>query len=236
MKDALESLRTKSGTAFRIRVQSVAETPQNTEPASCPSDVESLFEEDSRNGEITKPPLGAVIFPGSFNPPHRGHERMAKIAAMRLGKPVDWEISVANVDKPTLSADELQPRLNQLARLSLTPKVPTVTIWITLAATFAEKADIFKGATFIVGADTIRRIADVRYYDDDPRKMSASIRRLVEDGSRFLVFGRFDLAPQSQVKEFQSLDGIALPDELRAICDSVDESEFREDIASRDLR
>ncbi len=161
---------------------------------------------------------------------------MAKIAAMRLGKPVDWEISVANVDKPTLSADELQPRLNQIARLSLTSKAPTVTIWITLAATFAEKADIFKRATFIVGADTIRRIADVRYYDDDPHKMSASIRRLVENGSRFLVFGRFDLAPQSQVKEFQSLDGIALPDELRAICDSVAESEFREDIASRDLR
>ena len=161
---------------------------------------------------------------------------MAEIAATRLGRPVDWEISAANVDKPALSADELQPRIKQLARILLKSKAPAVTIWITMAPTFAEKADIFHGATFIVGADTIRRIADLRYYDHDPKKMSVGIRRLVESGSRFLVFGRIDQTPQSQVREFQSLDGIVLPEELRAICDSVDESEFREDIASRDLR
>ena len=123
--------------------------------------------------------------------------------------------------------------MNQLARL---PHLSDATIWITLAPTFAEKANIFPKATFIVGADTIRRIADAQYYGHDPAEMSKSIRRIAASGARFLVFGRVDLASKSPENEFQSLAEIALPDELRAICDSVDESEFREDVASRDLR
>ena len=228
MRHAFKLLESQRGTAYRLRFNRDAEASRDKN-----LDNDSPFENDPENGEIVVPPSGAVIFPGSFDPLHRGHERMAKIAALRLGKPVDLEISAANVDKPTLSADELQRRLSRLTRPT---QLSDITIWITLAATFAEKANIFPEATFIVGADTIRRIADAQYYDHDPAKMSASIRRIADRGARFLVFGRVDLMDKSPDSEFQSLDEIALPEELRAICDSVDESEFREDVRSRDLR
>src|SRR5207245_755539 len=49
-------------------------------------------------------PRPAVLLPGSFNPLHLGHTTLADIAAKRLGSPVAFELSIANVDKPELSA------------------------------------------------------------------------------------------------------------------------------------
>ena len=154
---------------------------------------------------------------------------MAEIAYRRLGKAVDFELSVTNVDKPSLGAELIINRVQQLERLS---NSVTPTIWITAAKTFAQKLSLFPSATFVVGADTIRRIADSRYYDHDESKMNDSIRRLGEGGCRFLVFGRVD-GPEDN---FKTLSNIPLPEELLSICDQVTEGEFREDIASRDLR
>ena len=100
---------------------------------------------------------------------------------------------------------------------------------ITRAPTFVEKAELFPGATFVVGADTMVRIAEPRYYGGDDR--GGTMRDLIaRQGCRFLVFGR------KVAGRFQSLGDLVLPAALRALCDEVPEAEFREDVSSTELR
>ena len=48
-------------------------------------------------------PVSGGILSGSFNPLHEGHEEMAQASSRMLGKPVVYELSVANADKPPLA-------------------------------------------------------------------------------------------------------------------------------------
>ena len=162
-----------------------------------------------------------VLFPGAFHPLHRGHERMAQIAAARCGGPVTFELSIANVDKPPLDFVAIDDRLAGLAGRP---------VLLTRAATFAEKARLAPGATLVVGADTIERIGAVRYYEGDPARRDAAVDAIVDCGCRFLVFGR---AADGAFRRLADLD---LPPRLRALCDEVPESEFRDDISSTGLR
>jgi nicotinamide mononucleotide (NMN) deamidase PncC len=162
-----------------------------------------------------------IIFSGAFNPPHAGHRRMAEIAAARCGAPVCMELSIANVDKPTLDFLEIDERLAGLSRYP---------VLVTRAATFVEKAALVPGAVFVVGADTIARIADERYYDGNCEKRDSALASIAARGCRFLVFGRvvdgrFLLPSES-----------SLPRQLRDLCDEVRESEFRLDVSSTELR
>ena len=100
-----------------------------------------------------------VIFPGAFNPLHAGHRRMMEIAQTMLHQPAAFEISIENVDKPPLDYMEIERRLGQFS--------PEQTIYLTRAATFVEKSRLFAGATFIVGVDTLCRIAAPQYYGDN---------------------------------------------------------------------
>src|SRR5262249_18559734 len=96
-----------------------------------------------------------LLLPGSFNPLHPGH---LELAALRLGRPAAFELSVVNADKPPLSESEVRRRLRQFAR-----QAP---VWLTRAPTFLEKARLFGGAVFVVGADTAVRIVQPRFYGD----------------------------------------------------------------------
>jgi nicotinamide mononucleotide (NMN) deamidase PncC len=166
-----------------------------------------------------------VVFPGAFNPLHVGHLRMAEEAERRLGHAVAWELSVANVDKSPLDFLSLRERI-ALVRGADSQRL----IAITYAPTFREKARLFPQATFVVGADTMVRIADVRYYGGDAAQRDDAIRRIADRGCRFLVFGR-ELNGQ-----FQSLGDLALPAALAALCDEVPAADFREDVSSTELR
>lgn len=165
---------------------------------------------------------GSAIFPGAFRPLHAGHRRMAQIARERLGAPVQFEISVFNVDKPPLDYWEIDSRLRQFAA--------DQTVWLTRAPTFLEKSRQFPGATFVVGADTLRRIAEPRYYGNDPSACQRAIEQIVDQGCRFLVFGRVE------GERFVSLAELNLPDALRAACQEVPADVFRDDSSSTDLR
>ena len=61
-----------------------------------------------------------------------------------------FELSVTNVDKPALPSAEICRRLRQFTWRT--------EVWVTRAPTFAEKASVFPGAIFVVGADTAERI------------------------------------------------------------------------------
>ncbi len=164
---------------------------------------------------------GALI-PGAFDPVHWGHRRMTKFATKRLGKPVHFELSLANVDKSDLPPAVVPLRLRQFRAEEV--------VWLTCAATFEQKALIFPGTTFVIGADTALRIGDPKYYEGDEQLLQASLSRLMESNCRFLVFGR------RVGDRFQTLRDLPLPALLHRMCTEISEAEFREDISSTEIR
>ena len=172
--------------------------------------------------------LPKAILPGAFNPLHEGHRRMAAAAASRLGEPVAYELCVRNVDKPPLNFHDMRARRNQFST--------SEEVWLTNASTFIEKARVFGGVTFVVGADTIMRVADPRYYEDGD--VDAAVEELAAAGCRFLVFGRLlvGVTGAEAGEKFVELDDLDLPERLRELCDGFGEAEFRSDISSTALR
>ena len=168
-------------------------------------------------------PRPVVLLPGSFNPLHHGHTTLADVAADRLGRPVAFELSVANVDKPDLPADELTRRLGQFR-----DRHP---VYVSRAPTFRAKAALFPGCVFVVGADTAARIVHPRYYGDDPAEVERSLAEIAERGCRFFVGGRVDAAGR-----FVDVGGVAIPKGYRDMFQGLDEREFRVDVSSTELR
>jgi hypothetical protein len=165
----------------------------------------------------------AAIVPGSFNPVHAGHWQLAEVAARRTGGAVAFELSVVNVDKPPLSADEIRRRLSQFALRA--------EVWLTRAPTFAEKAALFPGVVFVVGADTALRLFHPRYYGDSEAQMSAALDSIRAQGCRFLVAGRVDDSGR-----FVELDQLAIPEAYRDLFTPIPKSEFHVDLSSSALR
>jgi nicotinic acid mononucleotide adenylyltransferase len=164
-----------------------------------------------------------LIFPGSFAPLHDGHKEMAALAVARIGKSVHYEIAVRNVDKPPLDFVEIDQRVKQFP--------DPARVLLTTAPTFAEKARLFPRATFVVGADTIRRIGEPRYYNNQIAVMVRAIEAIAVAGCRFLVFGRVNSSGT-----FATVDRLQLPAALAALCDEVPESDYRRDLSSTELR
>lgn len=163
-----------------------------------------------------------AVLPGAFNPLHDGHRGMRAHAAARLGRPVAYELCIANVDKPALDYLEINPRLAQFR--------PDEVV-VSNAPTFVEKARALGGpVTFVVGADTITRIAEPRYYGGRAER-DAALAELKGVGCRFLVFGRVD-----DDGAFKTLADIALPIELAVLCEGVSEREFGSSLSSTALR
>jgi hypothetical protein len=169
-----------------------------------------------------KPPSPTAIFSGAFNPLHQGHQRMMQSASEILKRPVAIEISILNVDKPPLDYFEIDRRLCQFP-----PEQPVI---LSRAATFDEKSRLFPGATFVVGSDTLRRIAMPGYYAGDRAACFSALQRIANRGCKFLVFGR-DMGTG-----FVRLADLDLPDILRNISREVPPEVFREDISSTGLR
>ena len=167
-------------------------------------------------------PAPSVLMPGSFNPLHDGHRRLARVAEEILQAPVAFEISVINVDKPPLAADEVRARVAQF--------VSVARVELTRAPTFLEKARLFRGVTFVVGADTAERLVAPRYYGDEPRMVDA-LRELADLRVRFLVAVRVDATAR-----VHGLSDVAVPSAFAPLFTDIPESRFRVDLSSSEIR
>ena len=164
---------------------------------------------------------GGVI-PGSFDPFHRGHERLAQVAARVLDAEVRFELSIANVDKPLLDEVEITTRLAQFAG-----KRPVV---LTRASRFYQKSALFPGCTFVVGWDTAVRLVNPEYYGGSEDKMTAALATIRRAGCRFLVAGR------AVGEVFHGGDQVPVPAEFEEMFSPIPEEAFRYDVSSTELR
>lgn len=163
-----------------------------------------------------------IVFPGAFHPLHEAHRRIAELAEKMLAAPMAYEISIENVDKPPLDYTEIATRVSQFA--------PHQRVWLTRAPTFVEKSRLFPGCTFLAGADTVARIADPRYYNNDFAQRDNALREIADHGCHFLVYGRVI------GQNFVMLESLALPAVLQSVCRAVPADVFRMDISSTQLR
>jgi hypothetical protein len=168
-------------------------------------------------------PPPSVLFPGSFNPMHEGHALLARVAEELRQQPVAFEISVTNVDKPPLLGETVRRRLAQFAW-----KWP---VELTRAPTFVEKARLFPGTTFVVGADTAERLFGPQYYGDDEARMHAALEEIANSGGSFLVAVRLDAAGR-----VRALADIPVPRRYTDLFTEIPEHRFRVDTSSSEIR
>jgi nicotinic acid mononucleotide adenylyltransferase len=168
-------------------------------------------------------PQPLVLFPGSFNPMHEGHVVLARVAEEHRQRPLAFEISVTNVDKPPLAGETVRHRLAQFAWKS--------PVELTRAPTFVEKSRLFPSTTFVIGADTAERLVAPKYYGDDELRMHMALEEIANSGSSFLVAVRIGAAGR-----VRSLNDIPVPRRYADLFIEIPEHRFRVDISSSEIR
>ncbi|KAF1327238.1 Sodium/potassium-transporting atpase subunit alpha-2, partial [Globisporangium splendens] len=181
-----------------------------------------------------------VVLSGSFNPLHQGHVDLARAAQRivqdRFGRelPIAFEIAVANADKGTITSSTVRQRMEQFVE----PSSPfgAWPVLVTNATLFSQKASVLKGCAFVIGADTAVRIVDKKYYDNDEHKMALTLQQIARNECFFVVAGRMDDKVTNRFISADEVLATSIPVVFKHLFVPLDESVFRSDISSTQIR
>jgi hypothetical protein len=180
-------------------------------------------------------------------------------------KPIFFELSLTNADKPSIDPKIVASRVKkfiELASASSSPLFPQQWgIVLTRAPLFEQKLKILRSKVlnrlegpgdsprinFVIGTDTMVRILNPKYYRNKAREsMIESLLELKASGAGFIVGGRLEQSPSqttddggsSSAPRFVSgqVELVGLPDEVASMFAIMEESEFRVDLSSSQIR
>ena len=177
-------------------------------------------------------PAAPVVLSGSFRPLHRAHRELLRVGHAIAGdvtRAACFELSIDNVEKPSLHIYEVLDRFAQFDNEG-------DMLILTRAATFLGKSQVLPNAAFVIGYDTVVRLFDARFYDDDgdaadDTAVAAALRAMRGRGCSFIVGGRHDADGR-----FMTWDDIDCPAEFRGMFTAIPSTEFCDAISSTEMR
>ena len=167
---------------------------------------------------------GKALLSGAYHPLHRGHLALGEAAASFLGREVVFELPMINADKAPIPLPEARRRAAQFAG-----RAPVV---LSRAALFADKAALFRGAAFVLGADTAERLVNKRFYGGSQHTMEAALAELAACGCSVLVAGRRVEARYLTLSDIEP----RIPEAHRGLFRELPQALFRDDISSTEVR
>jgi hypothetical protein len=183
-----------------------------------------------------------ALLPGSFNPLHAGHLSLAEGVAQMSNQSVFFEMSASHPDKGYLSETDVVQRVSQF----FSGRVCQPVI-VSRCSLYIDKARMFPHSTIVIGADTMVRILNPKYYEGNNFEgVLTMLQQIASQGVNFFVAGRIeDSTGKEDSGTFITGDDVLQkmvpvagdrarmpPDMFRSIPEDV----FRVDLSSTELR
>mmetsp|Transcript_26508 Transcript_26508/g.81501 ORF Transcript_26508/g.81501 Transcript_26508/m.81501 type:complete len:222 (+) Transcript_26508:1522-2187(+) len=179
---------------------------------------------------VPRPDRGRLlVFPGSFDPLHEGHTRLADAAADAIKQrdgaapTLLYELSLKNADKGAVDAAAAEKRLRQFSEAG-------EAVALTRRALYVDKSELFGPCDFVMGADTASRVLDAKYYGGRAG-LETALDALRARGCGFVVAGRLD-GGHTFVQSHEALADA--PTSYRDMFLEI--PDFRVDLSSTELR
>ena len=215
------------GDILPLALEANEEADEQIAPQADP--IMSLWEDsslwvtiDPEGHRTAEEPTLGIIYAGSFNPLHFGHEALAAAASRVFGEAVTFELAAVNADKSPLSRAELERRLIQFRR--------KYKVAVTHAPLFTDKARLFPGCSFLVGYDTAARLVDPRFYSNSTAARDAALAAIKGADCHVIVAGRMDGG------QFRTLRDLPIPPTATGLFIELPAAEFRADVAGTEIR